>query len=132
MLSNLVKKPKKRTLADAERDIERLKKALSAEKALNQALMIEREFFVEQSRTLQNHTQTVYRLYASLFDRLSSMSVTESDIRENLEMAVKELRKPLATVEAVRVLMSARDDSTQGAYTKRDSLTQGVYTRSDD
>lgn len=132
MLSNLVKKPKKRTLADAERDIDALKKALSAEKALNQALMIEREFFVEQSRTLQNHTQTVYRLYASLFERLSSMSVTESAIKDNLETALKELKKPLTTVEAVRALMSARDDSTQGTYTKRDSLTQGVYTRSDD
>lgn len=85
--------------------------------ARHQALLIEREFWVEQSRHLQNQVQQWQRAYAGLLDQLGKGVVTEESIADNLALAAKELREPITSVEAVRSLIALQSDATQGEYT---------------
>ena len=96
-----------------------LKKELAASKAKQQALLIERDFWVEQGRNLQNSLQTSQRMYADLFDQLGRGVVTDSSIADNLAMASEHLHQPLTSVEATRGLTASMHESTQGEYSLR-------------
>ena len=90
---------------------------LAASQAREKALLIERDFWVEQGRSLQNQLQTWQRMYSGLYDQIGRGVVTEESISENLAMASEELRQPITTVEAVRALTAGLKDNTQGQYT---------------
>lgn len=96
-----------------------LKKELAASKAKQQALLIERDFWVEQGRNLQNSLQTSQRMYSDLFDQLGRGVVTEESISDNLAMASEHLHQPLTSVEAIRGLTASMHESTQGEYSVR-------------
>lgn len=112
---------------DQERnEIARLKKELAAannrisiSQAKQNALLIERDFFVEQGRALQNQLQLANRMHADLFDQLGRGVVTEESIANNLALASEELRQPLTAVEAIRGLTASMHESTQGEYSVR-------------
>ena len=103
-------KPKKRTLADAERDIERLKAQLLVVEQ-------EREFWTEQARNFQNHLQTVMRGQASMLDQMARTSMTADDVQQCVAQVSAELRQPLTQIEATKALVSSVREGTQGAYT---------------
>lgn len=96
-----------------------LKKKLAASEAKQRAVLVEREFWVEQGRSLQNALQISQKMYAGLFDQLGRGVVTEDSIAENLALASQELCQPLTTVEAIRALTSSMEEASQGAYTMR-------------
>lgn len=96
-----------------------LKKELAASKAKQKALLIERDFWVEQGRNLQNSLQTSQRMYADLFDQLGRGVVTNESISDNLAMASEHLHQPLTSVEAIRGLTASMHESTQGEYSVR-------------
>lgn len=96
-----------------------LKTELAASKAKQQALLIERDFWVEQGRNLQNSLQTSQRMYADLFDQLGRGVVTDQSIADNLAMASDHLHQPLTSVEAIRGLTASMHESTQGEYSLR-------------
>ena len=102
---------------DLKTENEFLKKRIAALEAKQQALLIERDFWVEQGRSLQNNLQTWQSMYSQMFDQLGRGVVTDEDIKENLAIASEQLRQPLTTVEAVRALTASIDSSTQGFYT---------------
>ena len=104
-------------LDDLKTENEFLKKRIVALEAKQQALLIERDFWVEQGRSLQNNLQTWQSMYSQMFDQLGRGVVTNEDIKENLAIASEQLRQPLTTVEAVRALTASIDSSTQGCYT---------------
>lgn len=81
------------------------------------ALIIERDFWVEQGRNLQNNLQMWQRLYSGMYDQLGKGVVTDQDIADNLALASAQLKQPLTTVEAVRALTASMDAATQGKYT---------------
>ena len=110
MLSSLVKNPKNRTLADAERDIERLKAQLLVTKQ-------ECEFWTDQARNLQNHLQTVMRGQASMLEQMARSSMTADDVHACVAQVSAELRQPLTQIEATKALVSSVRKDTQGAYT---------------
>lgn len=92
---------------------------LVASESKQKALLIERDFFVEQGRTLQNQLQLANRMHADLFDQLGRGVVTEESIASNLALASEELRQPLTSVEAIRGLTASMHESTQGEYSLR-------------
>lgn len=96
-----------------------LKKKMAASEAKQKALLIERDFWVEQGRSLQNALQTSQRMYADLFDQLGRGVVTDQSIADNLAMASEHLQQPLASVEAIRGLTASMHESTQGEYSLR-------------
>ena len=106
---NLVK-PKKRTLADAERDVQRLLAKIAVVEQ-------EREFWSEQARALQNHLQTVMRGQAAMFDQMARTSMTADDVQQCVAKVSHELRQPLTSIEATKALVSSVREGTQGAYT---------------
>ena len=81
------------------------------------ALIIERDFWVEQGRNLQNNLQTWQRMYSGMYDQLGNGVVTDQDIADNLAVASAQLKQPLTTVEAIRSLTACMDAATQGKYT---------------
>ena len=103
-------KPKKRTLADAERDIERLKAQLLVVEQ-------EREFWTEQARNYQNHLQTVMRGQAAMLEQMARTSMTADDVQQCVAQVSHELRQPLTQIEATKAVISSVRDGTQGAYT---------------
>ncbi len=103
-------KPKKRTLADAERDIERLKAQLLVVEQ-------EREFWTEQARNYQNHLQTVMRGQAAMLDQMARSNMTADDVQQCVAQVSAELRQPLTSIEATKALVSSVREGTQGAYT---------------
>lgn len=105
-------KPKKRTLADAERDIERLKAQLLVVEQ-------EREFWTEQARNYQNHLQTVMRGQAAMLEQMARTSMTADDVQQCVAQISHELRQPLTSIEATKAVISSVRDGTQGAYTSR-------------
>lgn len=107
------------TLSELGYENAQLKKELAASKAKQQALLIERDFWVEQGRNLQNSLQTSQRMYADLFDQLGRGVVTDSSIADNLAMASDHLHQPLTSVEAIRGLTASMHESTQGEYSLR-------------
>ena len=108
---NLVR-PKKRTLADAERDIQRLLAKIAVVEQ-------EREFWTEQARALQNHLQTVMRGQAAMLDQMARTSMTADDVQQCVAQISHELRQPLTSIEATKAVISSVREGTQGAYTSR-------------
>lgn len=104
-----------------EKENQTLRIRLAASENKQKALLVERDFFVEQGRSLQNQLQLANRMHADLFDQLGRGTVTEESIANNLAMASEELRQPLATVEAVRALTASMDQATQGEYSLRNA-----------
>lgn len=102
---------------------EQLKKRILALEAKQVALLIERDFWVEQGRSLQNNLQVWQSLYSRMYDQLGRGVVTDADIKENLAEASEQLKQPLTTVEAVRALTASMDAATQGKYTSVNSST---------
>lgn len=107
------------TLSELGYENAQLKKELAISKAKQQALLIERDFWVEQGRNLQNSLQTSQRMYADLFDQLGRGVVTNESISDNLALASAHLHQPLASVEAIRGLTASMHESTQGEYSLR-------------
>ena len=105
-------KPKKRTLADAERDIEVLRAKLAVVEQ-------EREFWTEQARNYQNHLQTVMRGQAAMLDQMARTSMTADDVQQCVAQVSHELRQPLTSIEATKAVISSVREGTQGAYTSR-------------
>lgn len=103
-------KPKKRTLADAERDIQRLLAKIAVVEQ-------EREFWSEQARALQNHLQTVMRGQAAMLDQMARTSMTAVDVQQCVAQVSAELRQPLTSIEATKAVISSVREGTQGAYT---------------
>lgn len=110
MMSNLMKQSNKRTLADAEGDIERLKAQLLVCKQ-------ECEFWTDQARNLQNHLQTVMRGQANMLEQMARSSMTANDVQACVEQVACELRQPLTQIEATKALVSSVRKDTQGEYT---------------
>lgn len=104
--------PKKRTLAAAERDIERLKAQLLVVEQ-------EREFWTEQARNYQNHLQTVMRGQAAMLEQMARTSMTADDVQQCVVKVSHELRQPLTSIEATKAVISSVREGTQGAYTSR-------------
>lgn len=104
------KAAKKRTLADAERDIQRLLAKIAVVEQ-------EREFWTEQARNLQNHLQVVMRGQASMLEQMSRTSMTADDVKACVAQVSSELRVPLTSVEATKALVSSVREGTQGNYT---------------
>lgn len=107
------------TISELGYENAQLKKKLAISEAKQKAVLVERDFWVEQGRSLQNQLQTSQRMYADLFDQLGRGVVTEDSLAENLALASQELRQPLTTVEAIRALTSSMEEASQGAYTMR-------------
>lgn len=107
------------TISELGYENAQLKKKLAISEAKQKALLVERDFWVEQGRSLQNQLQTSQRMYADLFDQLGRGVVTEDSLAKNLALASQELRQPLTTVEAIRALTSSMEEASQGAYTMR-------------
>ena len=105
-------KPKKRTLADAEREIEVLRAKLAVVEQ-------EREFWTEQARGFQNHLQTVMRGQASMLEHMARTSMTADDVQQCVAQISHELRQPLTSIEATKAVISSVREGTQGAYTSR-------------
>lgn len=100
-----------------EQENRSLRKENASLKAKQQALLIERDFWVEQGRSLQNNLQTWQRMYSSMFDQLGRGVVTDQSIADNLAIASEHLQQPLTSVEAIRALTASMDTATQGGYT---------------
>ena len=96
--------------ADLEAEIAQLRIKLSA-------MQVERDFWVEQSRTLQNHLQTVMRGQASIMEQLARSAVCEDDVQAAIAGMAQQLRQPLTTVEATMALASSAREGSQGQYT---------------
>lgn len=107
------------TISELGYENAQLKKKLAASEAKQKAILVERDFWVEQGRSLQNALQTSQRMYADLFDQLGRGVVTEDSIAGNLALASEQLCQPLTTVEAIRALTSSMEEVSQGAYTMR-------------
>ena len=105
-------KPKKRTLADAERAIEVLRAKLAVVEQ-------EREFWSEQVRNYQNHLQTVMRGQAAMLEQMARTSMTADDVQQCVTQVSHELRQPLTSIEATKAVISSVREGTQGAYTSR-------------
>ena len=103
-------KGKKRTLADAEREIEVLKAKLSV-------VEHEREFWTEQARGFQNHLQVVMRGQASMLEQMARTSMTAADVQQCVDQVACELRQPLTSIEATKATISMVREGTQGRYT---------------
>ena len=108
-MMNLLR-PKKRTLADAERDIQRLLAKIAVVEQ-------EREFWSEQARALQNHLQTVMRGQAAMLDQMARTTMTADDVQQCVAQVSHELRQPLTSIEATKAVISSVREGTQGAYT---------------
>lgn len=107
------------TISELAYENTQLKKKLAISEAKQKALLIERDFWVEQGRNLQNSLQTSQRMYADLFDQLGRGVVTDQSISDNLAMASEHLHQPLTSVEAIRGLTASMDKATQGEYSVR-------------
>ena len=110
-------KPKKRTLADAERDIERLEREIERQKAQLAVKGQECEFWTEQARNFQNHLQTVMRGQASMLEQMARSTMTADDVQQCVAQVSAELRQPLTSIEATKAVISSVREGTQGAYT---------------
>lgn len=81
------------------------------------AMKVERDFWVEQARTLQNHLQTVLRGQATILEQMAHSAVGADDVHSAIAQMGQELRQPLTTVEATMALATAARDGSQGKYT---------------
>ena len=110
-------KPKKRTLADAEREITRLEREIERKKAELAIKGQECEFWTEQARNYQNHLQVVMRGQAAMLDQMARSTMTAEDVQQCVAQVSAELRQPLTQIEATKALVSSVREGTQGAYT---------------
>lgn len=110
-------KPKKRTLADAERDIERLECEIERQKAQLVVKGQECEFWTEQARNYQNHLQVVMRGQAAMLEQMARSNMTAADVQACVDQVADELRQPLTQIEATKAVISSVREGTQGAYT---------------
>ena len=110
-------KPKKRTLADAERDIERLEREIERQKAQLAVKGQECEFWTEQARNYQNHLQVVMRGQAAMLEQMARTTMTADDVQQCVAQVSHELRQPLTQIEATKAIISSVRENTQGAYT---------------
>lgn len=115
MFNSSKKKVSELDLARAEVEKSRIEMAKMQGRV--NSMQIERDFWVEQGRSLQNQVQQWQRMYSGLFDQLGKGVVTDQSIADNLAMAAEELRQPITTVEAIRALTASMQESTQGKYT---------------
>ena len=81
------------------------------------AMQVERDFWVEQARTTQNHLQTVLRGQATILEQMARGAVCESDVHTAIADMGSQLRAPLTTVEATMALTAAAREGSQGQYT---------------
>lgn len=136
------KSAEKKAPHELESDIRYLQREINAGKlecvklaAKNKALLIERNFWVQQGRELQNQLQTWQTMYANMFDQLGRGVVTEESVAENLALAAEELRQPISVVEAVNAAFAMLKDDTQGQYTsigKRKAERESLLNWDDD
>ncbi len=103
-------------------DIQDAENRLIVQESKNKALLIERTFWVEQGRALQNQLQVWQRMHADLFEQLGKGVVTEQTLESNLALASSELRQPIAVVESVNAAFAMLKKNTQGCYT---SISRG-------
>ena len=82
------------------------------------ALKVERDFWVEQARNLQNHLQTVMRGQAAMLEQMARGGIQESEVLQSIAQVQQELRQPLTSVEAVAALTASIRPGTQGTYTQ--------------
>lgn len=140
--NNNTKNPCSKTQSQLESDVRYLQGTIAELKrdcvkldAKNKALLIERSFWVQQGRELQNQLQTWQSMYADMFDQLGRGVVTETTIADNLAMATEELRQPIAAIEAVNAAFALLKENTQGAYTSvtgRKTATESLLDWGDD
>ena len=107
--TSLVVKPKKRKSA-----IERQMDVVNAQ---NQQLKVERDFWAEQCRVLQNQLQTVMRGQGVLLEQMARSTVLPDDVHAAIAEMGQQLRQPLTTVAAVEALAASCRHGTQGQYT---------------
>lgn len=118
----------KRAVKEAFAVVNELEKG-KAEKARSVAVVemhrakVERDFWVEQSRQLQNQLQQSQALNANLTEFLfrTGQGITPDDIRAMLADLTAALREPVVGVEAVRALTAQLSGKTQGSYTPVDA-----------
>lgn len=110
-------KPKKRTLADAGREIAHLEREIERLKAQLVVKGQECEFWTEQARNYQNHLQVVMRGQAAMLEQMARTSMTSDDVQQCVAQVSHELRQPLTSIEATKALVSSVREGTQGAYT---------------
>lgn len=100
------------------------RKAVPAQPGLAQmerdALILERDFWVNQARTLQNQVQMWQAMYSGLLSEIAKGEVNP-DVAAAADVATAALKAPLTAVEAVRAFMAQQLESTQGRYTPRDA-----------
>lgn len=104
------------------KDIQDAENRLIVQESKNKALVIERTFWVEQGRALQNQLQAWQKMHADLFEQLGKGVVTEQTLERNLALASSELRQPIAVVESVNAAFAMLKENTQGRYT---SISRG-------
>ncbi|RRD41613.1 hypothetical protein EII18_08360 [Comamonadaceae bacterium OH3737_COT-264] len=81
------------------------------------SMQMERDFWVEQARSLQNHLATVMRGQSQMLEQMARSSMTSDDVRGCCERIAQELRQPLTTVEATMALAAVVREGSQGRYT---------------
>lgn len=90
------------------------------------ALVRERDFWVNQSRALQNQVQMWQAMYSGLLKEIAVGEV-RPNVAEAVNLATEALEIPLTPVEAIRALQAQMRPSTQGAYTARiQEVREGV------
>jgi hypothetical protein len=98
------------------------RKAVPAQPGLAQmerdALILERDFWVNQARTLQNQVQMWQTMYSGLLSEIAKGEV-KPDVAAAADVAMSALQAPLTAVEAVRAFMAQQLETTQGRYTPR-------------
>lgn len=109
-------------------EVEILRMRVAQLEAKQAALMIERDFWVEQGRALQNTLQIWQNMYSRMYDQLGRGVVTSEDIKENLALASERLRQPLTSVEATRALTASMSAATQGDYTSVNATNRNEKT----
>lgn len=77
----------------------------------------ERDFWVEQCRTLQNMLQTVQQQHSAALEQVARQTGTPDDLRALLSSTNAALCEPVVGVEAVRALTASLSPNCQGSYT---------------
>lgn len=81
------------------------------------AMQVERDFWCEQARSIQNHLQTVMRGQSAILDQMARSAVCPDDVHAAIASMGAQLRQPLTTVEATAALAAAAREGSQGSYT---------------
>lgn len=94
--------------AQAAKDSEAVSRAASAR--------IERDFFVEQARALQNQVQVWQRMYSDLLAQVQR-GLTDDGVQSAISETRAALEEPVVGIEAVRALTAELSGNAQGHYT---------------